>query len=307
MSNQDFFLLYFFDFATFLVGLTGNFLFYLVCSISKHLKQNPITFYFKSLTISDNLNLLLIPRFYLNDAYKLSESKLMCKLSEYFVIAIASISAWHLVMISLERMAFIIYPNRFKFINKKLFQIIMIASIYLFNLFFYSSAIPYTQYREDYYYNQSVNVTNEIEDQKRCEFSYKMINLRIIQLVLSSIVPFVLMTSFSFITIISIAKSRKRCHTKAVTYKRDLNFAMTSFFLNFLFLFLTFPIILVEILEEFHLKNIANIRTIKRILLVLNNIEYATLFFVNYLCNKIFKNEFLKMIKIKTSRISVEN
>ena len=306
----DFFLFYFFDFLILVSGLTGNTLFFMISFLGKKLRKKPTTVYFLSMSIADTLTLMSILKYYLNESYQvIDHSQALCKLTEYYTISTSAISAWHLVIISFDRMIFIVYPHRFRFFNNKISQLALIAAIYMVNLIFYVSVITNTEFVNVHSLNRTNLNDGNLECLSHCSFNHKMGTLRIIQLVQSSVFPFVLMLSFSSFTVYSISQSRKKFKAHISTRRlstRDIQFAMTSIFLNLTFLCLTFPQIFMEMLEEYHVEMekslTANI--VKRILTNFNYCEYAVLFLASYIFNTNFKREFSDLLTLRVNKTS---
>lgn len=311
-NNYDLGLFYLFDcifpIIIITIGCIGNLFSFIVYS-RKVFMKNSLGIYFCSLSITDTLTLFNILKYFLKYAFKIDIrlfDEFFCKAIEYFSLTISSISAWTLVIISFDRMVYILYPKIFILLNRRMYQVIIIVSNYLLNMVFYIAAIRNAEFikflpdNSNFTKNMDLNL-EYINITIECKYDYRMHILRFIDLISSSLLPFLFMVVFSFFTIRSIAKSRKKMKTNKILNKtkklisKDLQFALTSIFLNLVFLFLTSPVLIFHILDEFNLKSDA-FTILYRGSDILFYINFSTLFFVSYFFNSIFKCEFLNII-----------
>ena len=129
-------------------------------------------------------------------------------------------------------------------------------------------------------------------------------------------IPFLFMLIFSSISIKTIFDSRSRLKannksqsnqqsSKKTTIKaKDVKFAFTSIALNVTFLLFVFPTNFLDILVYFISFDFDLAYVISETFYHLN---FAVVFFINLWFNSIFKNEFMKMVGIKSSNFNSVN
>ena len=100
-----------------LAGIIGNLIVFLVFS-RKSFQNNSVNIYCRALAISDSLIILLqIPTmvsiiFYGSDIYATSDA--ICKFTLYAAVFLPPISSWNLVVFALDKLACVMFPNRYK-------------------------------------------------------------------------------------------------------------------------------------------------------------------------------------------------
>ena len=119
-------------------------------------------------------------------------------------------------------------------------------------------------------------------------------------------IPFILMTLSSILLVSTIFKSRSRTsHSKKDLtrlkrqFARDIRLAVISLFLNFVFIFFNFPIIIADFIEidpSFY-----------DLALYAFYSYYAMNFFVIFSSNKIIRNETLKYLNLRKKNINQRN
>ena len=175
-------------------------------------------------------------------------SMFSCKLSRYFDLVISSVATWILTYISIERYILIRYPN-IKIINRAYYKCLIIIAIILFNMGCFSPIVLI---------GTVLNNTNHSKSRaSSCGYSDHSYNNIIYysDLFIATLLPFVLMTIFSFLLIYSIFKSRirvLRLKTSVLDRKRirkDVKVALGLIILNICFVALNLPICVEEILQ----------------------------------------------------------
>ena len=268
-------------------GLIGNSLAFLVFS-RKKFKNTIFSTYFRFLAVFDTLfftliifNLLKV--FEIVNIYFLSIYS--CKISFYIIHVTTALSIWTMAIISLDRMFSIVLPNCFQFRTKSINQVIIIIGMIIYNVLVYSP-VPFTT---NFEINQ--NITNQNEP--KC-----MINRILIyfELANTTIVPFFLMILSTILTLIKVFRSRKRQsnqHSSSIKNK-DIKFAITSISLNLLFLTFNLPVTIFAFFIDYSNEVEKFITTILTLLFQCN---YFNLFFVNFIVNNLFRQEFFNMMK----------
>jgi hypothetical protein len=276
------------------VGFVTNILSFIVFS-RKKFKKTIFSIYFRFLIIFDTLALLVpINKFLeLNLAIVISHSSnLLCKTRMYYEFVITPISSWILVFISLDRFLGIAYPFNFKMHKKSKFQIIVCFGILFFHLAYFAPNLSYNLTHKKHITND----TNETMLIISCNNPNVPLNTMVF--FQSDLIPFVLMVVLTSITLLKLFESRKRLQNNLSRHK-DVKFAIISVTLNVIFLILTGPHYIFNLLYENYLDTISfdlfiSIVSIKFLLFYSN---FASVFFINLAVNALFKNEFYKLIK----------
>ena len=156
------------------------------------------------------------------------------------------------------------------------------------------NCLIYTQifFLNKIYFHESLNksICDPLYDM---EF-YNILNL--IDLLNSTVIPYILMILTSIGLVYKIFKSRKRIKSSLknkLIKNNDTQFAITSISLNLFSMALNFPFCICVFLE---------INSTSLVFLICNNLSYtsfSTQFFINYLSNSFFRIELFKLFRIK--------
>lgn len=232
-------------------------------------------------------------------------SEEFCKTVDYLQFTTSSVSAYLLVTISLDRMINIVFPRRSKLINKTTFQISAIVTICSLGILCYIPVIVF----KGYYVLEEKDDYNQTYYVYKCEFRTheSSLGIHIFHMVNTSFLPFSLMISSSIITIISIAKSRSRLKKHNIKFSqgnknllKDYYFAVTSTSLNILFLVLSSPLLIANVVGLFSVRVTQFLFSIVSFLFYSN---YCSLFFISYFTNSIFREEFGYLIRFKRPKV----
>lgn len=181
-----------------------------------------------------------------------SLSDILCKMYFYFNYALDPISSILLVYISVDRYVSIKYPEKRKFLRKSSTQLVFLLITVVFNLCLYCPSLVFTYVRTN-----KLNVTfctwinGDIQN-----------TALIIDTVNRLVIPFLAMLICNTLLIYTIFKSRNTILTSTMpnaankTLKKDLKFSVTIIFLNFIYIFLNIPLIVVYILVNYDTHNI---------------------------------------------------
>ena len=292
-------------------GIAGNLISIGVFSRKKFDKFTAKNIYRASLAV-DSLNLGFLVIYIL--MIKIELSSFFCKVYYFLADFLPGYSAWILVLISVERFISIAYPTSkmAKVLVTRFFLIGSLAGILLF-CFCYSS-IDLVEFKLKYvaFTNGSVEYfdTTTNDTTAYCVIDEFPFTIRsYIKLVLSCLVPFILLISFSVlitntmrITRQRITQSNSALAKKRIT--RDINFARTIIFLDFVFLFFNFPFLLFSFISSYFSTNESNFvffMNLQMALIYLFHIGPAVNFLIIFIFNKNFQSEFLSIL------IQIEN
>ena len=217
-------------------------------------------------------------------------SIIACKLRGFWNYAIASLTTWYLVYITIERYLAIKFHN-FKLFQEKRFQKIIIIVVIIYTCLLYS---PFA-----IFYN-IFTITIQNTTSLRCRIAD--INIRSIMATVdtvnSTLLPFILITVFSILLIYTIISSRIRAMRMQANSARnrllkDIRLSLSILAINCT-IFLSFPL---EIANYF----VADIDVfLYDIFVCIFYVYYCLDTFILILLNSNFKNELLLMFKLKT-------
>ena len=272
------------------LSIIGNILAFIVYS-RKTFQNTIFSTYFRILTIFDTLTILNG----IDDLIRLSGidtywtiSKLTCRVAYLITYSIPSISSWILSIISIDRCLSIIKPAKYLFRKTIKFQLIVCLFIVLLNFAFH---LPTMINANIYQKNESISQL------KVCENRNEMIEL--MDILVGVLIPFIIMFISNIIIINAIFKSRKNTKLNNNNHNsfRDIRYSITSISLNVSYFLLNMPLsiyLALKILIDVDEITDLNI-TIS--LSIIYYTHFGTLFYVSFLINTLFRNEFLNLIK----------
>lgn len=281
------------------IGFCGNLLMFVVYSRPSLIKLSLST-YIRAMAVSYmiiNLNCVrisLLINFKWYDYVNYSE--FTCKLLPYLLYLPAPLTAWFEVMATLDRFLTIVYKNRFKFIRKPRFRLLVVLIIITFHCIIYSFMIFSAKYLR--FKNKSLNY---------CLNMYIYL-LDLIDFIDLAALPFIIMLIFSVATILGVARSRKNSVNRLAgpvasqnRFKsRDIKFGITLICLNLTFLILNAPNRIDEIFNLTSL--IANDNPLNMALMIhgksiIHDIQYSTCFYIQLAVNNLVRKEFCGLCK----------
>ena len=282
------------------IGCVTNFLSFLVFSRNRF-RNFSFSFYSRVILCTDSFVLLHSFRHFVNkmtshniDTFSIG----FCKLSEYSVYSVASISVWTLSINSLDRVLKILSPNKFSFFKKKSFQISAVCLIALFSWILYSPMFFYS----DLKFVKSNNLTNASQTIKQCELNDKISAVIYwIDFINSMTVTLVINNLLTCITVISIFRSRKKVVLNGKSSKRiirDRKFAITSIALDISCFITKLPLLLTLVITQYVIMNQITVDMLFTISVFIYTVDAFDKFYVYYFVNSIFKEEFLRMMNI---------
>ena len=233
---------------------------------------------------------------------------IVCKFSQYFVYAFAASSSWILAYISIDRYITITYLRKPKCFEKILLNVLIFALIFGWNLIYYSPFFIFfqsvTNFDDNVVNSTQVNFTdlNVVQNETDCmviDPNTETI-LGLMDLVNSTLLPFLIMLIFTILIIMKIMKSKKKIskHKKIPTkptskrQNKDMKFSFIILILNAVFLIFNLPIT-INALFPFLSSQFSN---------TFFETYYSIDFFIYLSINSVFRDEFLIMLRIKNKR-----
>ena len=268
------------------IGLILNCLAFIIFS-RKKFHNTVFWIYFRFLLISDSLSFFLPINSFLELAFEIrikNFSNFLCKFRMYWVYSVYPISGWTLALVSIDRFLSISFPNRFLFRKKVFVQIIACILIMAFNFIYFAPATFYYLIE----FKELNNITNETDVYKRCKNPGIPIDL--MDLIGTTLIPFLIMILFTIITLISLFRMRKNTLQMNTIRSKDKRFAIVTITVNFLFFALNIPYGLYQNLTEYFEEN-EYTDLILYIFLLFLCLNSGTTFFINFIVNKMFRNE----------------
>lgn len=300
---------------TVLFGIIGNIISIIIYSRKSFNKKtsSSMVFYFKVLAFTDIISLLQFIQYIFEPffGFKLKDtSDFACKVLMILNYTPAATSAWIEVLIALDRMVYLNCQNRFKLLKHKTFQIKIILTIFIMNIILYlpvsfdfklKNLIPakLDQLDETSYFNKSFIF---------CKSSNKLNSLIIsyIDLVNFTIIPFFLMIITSIINVSSLYKNRYKfskkntCSIPRSNSKRrelkDLQFAISSLSLNFIYLIFNLPITLINIINLYFINEYSEFLFSLSIYLFF--LKLSLPFYIYFIVNTNFRLELFSCVKL---------
>lgn len=282
------------------IGFVGNILAFFVFS-RKPLRKQSYSFYWKIMIISDCIVLLHSFRHWANFVLNINIdlfSNILCKINEYQPYVASSVSQWLLVLISIDRLVIILYPNRSRLMKKRYFQAILVAFIIAFSMLI-NIQLPFNYQLQSIGNGKNssrIQLVCYLPDNFEVNSNYLvMINFILPNIVINNILDVVLIC---FITS-SRRTVRKRVQINFASVNRDIKFAISSIALNVASSLLKIPFAI-----GLYASNYFNMSQDQNKMLFIINvtiliIDNSDLFYINMIFNSIFYKEFRNMIRFK--------
>jgi hypothetical protein len=285
------------------LGLLGNLIGILVF-FRKNLLKFPTRNLYISLAIFDTIYLVyrMLGELTIENGismYLISNN--WCKIFRYFRYSLGPISAWLLVYISIDKFISIQFPN-FKLIKLVKFQNTVIFLIVIFNLIYYIPFFIYSKlfivYSNETNILNNTNYINNTNNELNCYFTelYHKKVLYMMDLINSTLIPFILMFIFSILLIYTIFKSRLRILrlNSAIDRKKlrkDIKFAFTSILLNVTFCIINLPVCVANLLNDIS-------EYYYKLLLYLFFISFCINYYILFTFNSVFRKELFLIFNI---------
>ena len=287
------------------IGTIANFLSFIIFS-RKRFRNTIFATYFRILLIMDTIGLVYLAMgkfLYFKSKIHIRDFNVtLCRLTLLLAYSIPPISAYILVAISIDRWLTITKPDVLPIKKKSSFQVCVCIVIVLANLiyngqlFFSYLGVDITDETRMKFLNRSKPV---------CLIPYPD-TLNMMDLINSTIIPFLLMIVSTALTIKSVFDSSRKnqstnqAQTDRQIRRRDIKFSITSIAFNIIFLILNLPFALSSVIPNTTMSNIESYFLVI-LLLFLTYLNHATVFFINISVNKIFREELKILFCIKTN------
>jgi len=226
-------------------------------------------------------------KYYLKDAFNFSileYSQFTCKMFGYMSY-FSAISAWLLVYLSIERLLFTIFSEKFKTISKN-FQFGAVFSIFAVNLIFYSQDLLYSSLVLESSINNSV--TYVCQTLEKYTINYEVLTW--IDMFNQTLIPFFLMFASS-IGLSYLVVRVKQLFKKERDSSKSISFAITLICMDVIFLALNLPIYVNIVMEP---------DTYTMFFTITDCIYYSSFsvkFFIYVTVYTNFRKEFIKLLK----------
>ena len=271
---------------TSLIGIIANTLAIFVFK-RKQLKKHSYSIYWKMKAFSDSFLLLHTFRHWAKYFLKVDFeiiSPIFCHFNDYQPYVAGTISIHMECLITLDRLFTIIYPNRFKIIKQKRFQIAIISLVVIYSLLV-CIRLP-LNYRLE-----------KISGTWICHVSLDMLQFNWIVYFLNVITVNIVINPFLDFKIISYI-IRSRGSIKAYRSNNiDRKFAVSAIALNIMSMIIKVPYVFGNLVSmNLDYEHSEMIFSIGMSLTLLSN---SDMFFINIAVNSMFRREFFSMIGIK--------
>ena len=285
------------------IGLVANLLNIMV-SQRPEMQKTTAGFYnilmssFNILTLIVLAYLIFFPQSTGREQYVLI-SNLSCVLILYSYRVFAHMAAWLNVVVTLDRMLCVTSPSRFKIIRSKrrlsFIVLGLLAAIcginspnFLFSL--QTKAI----------YGPGTNQTSFVTE---CTASKQVTLIRdILSTVMRVIVPIMLRSGMNAVLVYKFVKARHSMSLPHALLSKEFKFAFTVIVMNVIYFVVELPVVFSVIFvnlygyNETHISTTSNESAIASFVyvcsFVVSSLVYVSLFFVNLITNKLFREEF---------------
>ena len=302
---------YYFALITIPIGIIFNTLSVFIF-LRKNLNKTNMGFFNFCLSISNSFTLIYFifvsdSKIFFNYDLKIKHD-VLCRIIPFIRRVIREVSPWIEVLITFDRLIYVKFPTRFKFMHKKLILaeimglMLLILSVISIENFFYSirttvKIIPAPT---------SKNMTNNTIEPKSdlsstCTGSNDILLASdLISIILRTFIPIITMVVLNYILISFVlhTKSKMKNNQNKAYCSRQLNFTLTVIAMDMYFLALNLPVSVMYILRYAVVSSWSGllVNFVWKICYNIANLYYATLFFFNIIFNRIFREEILFMI-----------
>jgi hypothetical protein len=328
------FVFQFLTIAVAFIGIAGNLATFVVLS-RRAFKKFSFPYYLRVKMLADIYILLHSFRhfsaFFFDASIDLT-TEIVCKLAEYTVYVVSEVSIWHLTLIGADRFLSIVFPQRFKIIKKRQFQMILTLLVSLYGVFLYLPMPIYytlsiqnagdTQLLPDFNSITTLsNWSNSSSFVSTCsvqeEDKANIINL--ISLVDTIMLVFFVNNLLTALTLVFLFRSRRKFSASnsrttqansapSSTAIKDRKFAINSVVLDLVSFVCKTPLLTLLVCSAYLDIGPEEMNMLFTIGVCIYTIENAQSFFTNFLVNSIFHDEFLAMVsmgRIGSSAMSV--
>lgn len=292
--------------ATFAIGLTGNSI-SIKIYLSKKFKKTTCWIYFiaysiiETLFLASNVVYVIQPMLWQpNDAY--------CKSFLYLNSVLQHTCPWILVLNSLDRIAMVIFPHRFKFTRKKPFVIAAISFIVIMYLLFFIPQI----------FSVESAIISQLDKKYICVASIAQSYLiySLVSICLYTFLPFFIVLVSTILIISKLHRKANAIHKNGRGKNQDYQFGRTIIGTNACFMVIQIPYCIAAMLVTYYrtFDFVTSVLYNGHLLLGFNTsaslllVYHAISFFIHIICNKIYRSvvvDFLrKLFSIKQNKTS---
>ena len=314
-----------------LVGIVGNMLSLVVFSRPKF-ANTIFSVYFRFSLLLDTYVIVNASIDFMNYQFQINMenfSVIVCRSRQYLVYAFSATSAWLSTIITFNRMIDVVYPTRYAIKKRKSCQIAACLAWSAIILTIYSPiSFDFAQYYltdanstsddtsspplpppdESTVNDSSIqfdNANNTASSSSSstsyaCTLTFKTW-LIWLDLFCSTVIPFTLMTSFIFATLMSLSRRSKEAVSNVISRKssRQARYGLIVILIDVCFLVFNLPLCVANFMISPSTSSASG--TLFYSVNLLWYMNFAVTFFINFLANKLFKSEFDLMIHMKRS------
>ena len=278
------------------IGLIGNVLTFVIFSRNRF-RNNSISTYCRALSLFNSFTVSQLV-FYIvllfSQVYIYNYSDAICKIFYYLSIGYGAVPAWILVAFSIDKMLSVRTKSRqIRILKNKRFQWSLVAVIFVINALIYIEIpifLKRTEISPGYFFC----------DISLMPYFKAMIILILIQ---TCLIPFIVMSVTSIITIRLLLKSsasiERAGKIDSVRRWRDKKYAVSSLTFNFMFTTLKLPIVVVYIRIAYDYNVDLYFYQCAYFFLFVNA---SSDFFVHIATNSLFRREFVVLLRIRKER-----
>ena len=253
------------------IAITGNSVVILVLA-KPIFRKEPIFRYLLISTIFDTLNAMMIIPSTHSGLFLINQLNWRCKFYYYISDSMNTFCGWMNVLISIDTLMTVKYPTKFRFRKNFNYQIFVILSFF---------CLSFLINLADFFY---LGIQREICTGLSFEISF-FLNLYL--LIIYLLIPFTIITITSSITYFHLKKTQM----KQNNLKKSKNLFKVSLVLNLMFFISNFPPYIVCLIYNF--LNILIHEPLYNSIQVLSYLYYSCDFFIYFVTNKRFRENFL--------------
>lgn len=285
-----------------IVGIVGNGLTFAVFS-RKVFKAYSFSFYYKIMTLTNIAMLVHTLRHWTRVIFGVDLDTMcvwMCKLCNYQIFVAISTSLWLLSLISVDRLVIIAYHNRFNIFKNRLFQIVLVAFVFIYSLLIHIN-IPF--------YSTIIKVkpnANASTPHLMCVMPPKifaeisriyLLNTFAVNIVINNIVNVKLTRFITLTHKNSMVNSRHRHIT--IKHRR---FAISLIGLNISSFLCNLPLAIIQLFCQYLDPMSNKFKILLTVAIKIAMIDNVAPFFINIFLNRLFFEEFLVMVGLKKNK-----
>jgi hypothetical protein len=225
-----------------------------------------------------------------------------CKLSLYLTRTTFQMDSWLHVIMSIDRLIAIKYPNKFLFLTNRKFLLAIVLGLAIF-LTFLNMGNAFLELRVTTTTQASTNTTTTT---RVCTGTNLVLFVSDgISTMSRTVVPFFLMLLLDSCLVCTVFASRKKVNQTAQS-RKEYQFAFSVLMFNFIFLILLLPIGLTLTIRIFVQASIivgpslALMNYLFSLTATIGAVYMASIFFITFFVNKLFREEFLLILKLIT-------